>query len=284
MYRDNPEARGFEELMGILYKNHPIKTPILGTRDSIAEITPELLYTCHKAFYRPGNMLLCVIGDVAPEQVIKIARQTLPETDPVAVTRVDQWPEEMVRIAPLVTENMEVAMPMFQLGFKCEIAEKGEEAVHQEIVGELAAEALFGDSSRLYMDLYEKGIIDGSFGGGFETVDGMALLTASGDSDCPEQVKTALLQEAERLIREGIPEEDFLRMKRSAVGRRIRDLDSFSSTIFRVCAYYFSGFDYFGFPEVYQNITVDHILEFLARTVTEERCAMSIIYPKEEMK
>ena len=42
-------------------------------------------------------------------------------------------------------------------------------------------------------------------------------------------------------------------MKRSAMGRRIRDLDSFDSTCFRVCAYHFDEFDYFDFPAVYQN-------------------------------
>ena len=173
-------------------------------------------------------------------------------------------------------------MPMFQLGFKQESPEKGEAAVLREAIGDLAAEALFGESSQLYLRLYEEGIIDGSFGGGFETVDGMALLIASGDSEEPEQVRDAILQEAQRLVREGIDEADFLRMKRSALGRRIRDLDSFSSTIFRVCAYYFSDYDYFDFPAVYHKVEVRQILDFLQQTVTPERCSLSIIYPKEE--
>ena len=173
-------------------------------------------------------------------------------------------------------------MPMFQLGFKCEPTEFGEEAVRQEAIGDLAAEALFGESSQLYLQLYEDGIIDASFGGGFETVDGMAMLTAYGDSDEPQKVRSAILQEAERLCKEGIPQDAFLRMKRSALGRRIRDLDSFDSTAFRICAYHFSGFDYFRFPEIYRSVEVSDILEFLQRTVTEKRCCMSVIYPNKE--
>ena len=38
-------------------------------------------------------------------------------------------------------------------------------------MADLAAEALFGESSELYLRLYEEGVIDSSFGGGFETVD-----------------------------------------------------------------------------------------------------------------
>ena len=282
MYEDNPDSRSFELLMGAMYRNHPISVPILGTRESIAQITPELLHACHQAFYRPSNMLLCVIGDVDPDAVRQIALEVLPEKDDAVVQRVDSWQEEMTCPESKITRDMEVAMPMFQLGFKHESPDKGEAAVLEEAIGDLAAEALFGESSRLYLRLYQEGLIDSSFGGGFETVDGMALLVASGDSEAPEKVRDAILEEAKRLVREGIDEKDFLRMKRSALGRRIRDLDSFSSTIFRVCAYYFSEYDYFDFPEVYRKVEAEQLVEFLRRTVTEERCSLSIIYPKEE--
>ena len=177
---------------------------------------------------------------------------------------------------------MEVAMPMFQLGFKCEPPEDGDEAVYAEAVGDLAAEALFGESSPLYLRLYEQGLIDTSFSGGYETVDNMAMLCASGDSEDPKAVRDAILQEALRLAREGVPEEDFLRMKRSALGRRIRDLDSFDSTAFRVCAYHFSKFDYFRFPEIYRTVTQEDVRQFIERVVTPQRCCLSVINPKED--
>lgn len=277
MSRDNPDHRIFELLMENMYPNHPIRTPILGSRETIGQITPEVLYACHKAFYRPDNMLLCVVGDVDPEAVAAIAKEMIPAQPVDTVKRTDCWEETMQPICAAAEAVMEVAMPMFQLGFKCEDAGNGAEAIRQEAVGDLACEALFGESSALYMRLYEEGVIDGSFGGGFETVDGMALLTASGDSDDPAAVKEAILAEAARLVKEGVPEEDFLRMKRSALGRRIRDLDSFDSTCFRICAYHFSGYDYFNFPEIYETITQADILEFLQRVVTQDRCCMIVI-------
>ena len=173
-------------------------------------------------------------------------------------------------------------MPTFELGFKCEPTGRGEGAIRREVVGDLAAEALFGESSPLYLRLYEQGLIDSSFGGGFETVDGCAMLLCSGDSEAPEAVRDAILAQAETLIRTGISKEDFLRMKRSALGRRIRDLDSFDSTCFRLCAYHLSGFDYFDFPGVYQTVQPGEILEFVNRVVREARCALSVINPVEE--
>ena len=171
---------------------------------------------------------------------------------------------------------------MFQIGFKCDPLGAGREGIYREFVGDLAAEVLFGESSELYLRLYEQGLIDPSFGGGLDTVPGMAMLTATGDSDDPEAVRDAILQQAEKLVAEGIAEEEFLRLKRSTLGGRIRSLDSFDSVCFRICAYHFSGFDYFQFPEVYESVKAEDVRSFLAQVVTPQRCSLSVIQPKEE--
>ena len=282
MDADTPESRVFQNLMKIMYREHPVQVDVLGTLDSIAQITPQTLYDCHRAFYRPDNMLLTVVGDVDPEEVERIAaaRLGMPEIPAVEQSRV--WNEEMTCESAYADARMEVAMPMFQIGFKCEPLGKGPAAIREEMVADLAAEALFGESSALYTRLYEEGVIDTSFGGGFETIDGMAMLTVSGDSEEPETIRDALLEQARTLVEEGLEEQTFLRMKRSAMGRRIRDLDSFSSTCFRLCAYHFCEYDYFRFPEIYETVTAGDILAFLERVVTAERCALSVIYPLEQ--
>ena len=282
MHDDNPDSRCFEDLMRCMYRMHPIRVPILGSSDSIREITPEILHLCHKAFYTPGNMVLCVVGDVDPDRVAELALEMLgPEKRPVG-EKLRPWQEDMTLPRQEITEKMEVAMPMFNIAFKAEPMDRGEEAIRREIIGDLAAEALFGESSALYLKLYEEGLIDSSFGGGFETIDGMAVMLCSGDSDDPAAIRQALLEQVQILLEEGIREEDFLRMKRSALGRRVRDLDSFDSTCFRLCAYHMAGFDYFDFPRLYRDIQAADVLECLGRLIREDRCAMAQIYPMKE--
>lgn len=284
MNRDNPDTQIFEMLMESMYENHPIRVPILGKRESIGSITPEALHACHKAFYRPDNMLLCVVGDVDAQTVENIAQEILGDPIQPPVERVRRWEETMTCPVKYAEKNMDVAMPTFHLGFKCEAFDPGEEAVRREITAELAAEALFGESSELYQRLYESALIDTSFGGGFETIDGMSLFTASGDSNDPKAVAEAIVARAKELSEQGIGQEAFLRMKRSALGRRLRSLDSFEATCYRLCAYHFSGFDYFRFPEVYAAITAADVQAFLGRAITEDRMSLSVIYPKEEAK
>ena len=282
MNEDSPDTRVFEELMGCLYRNHPIRIPILGSRESLRQITPELLHLCHRAFYTPANMILCVVGDVDPEEITQLAEKVLGKDKKPAGKKVGIWQEEMRSEKADCCADMEVAMPTFQMAFKAEPAPKGEGNIRAEIVGDLAAEALFGESSELYLQMYEEGLIDSSFGGGFESIDGCAMLTCGGDSYDAQAIRQAILERAVALTEEGISQEDFLRMKRSALGRRIRDLDSFDSTCFRICAYHFCEFEYFYFPAVYAQVQPEEILEFLRRVVKAERCALSVIYPKEE--
>ena len=282
MNADAPDSVVFENMVRELYRVHPVRVPILGTSETIREITPEVLHLCHRAFYTPGNMLLCVVGDVDPEAVAETARQVLGSEAQSVGIKLPFGEEPQACAGEAISCAMEVAMPMFSLAFKCEPLGKGDEAIRQEMVADLAAEVLFGESSPLYLKLYEEGIIDSSFGGGFETMDGCAMLLCTGDSEDPEAIREALLNRAEEIAREGVEEETFLRLKRSAFGRRIRGLDSFDATCFRLCAYHFSDFDYFRFPEIYRQIEPEEIRAFLTRVVRRERCTLSVITPNEE--
>ena len=280
MYEDSPETQVSENLFAALYAEHPVRRPIAGTVESIGAITPELLYDCFRAFYRPANMLLCVVGDVDAEKVAELAAAVTGGEMQTPPRRDYGKKEAMTPAQASVSRTMEVSMPTFAIGFKCEPPASGLEAMRREIIGDLAAEILVGESSALYQRLYEDGLIDAGFSAGYESVKDACQLSANGDSDAPEQVLEAILQEAERIRQEGFEEELFQRLKKSSLGRRTRDLDSFESICYRICAYHFDGADYFRFPEAYASVTPADVRDFLARTVCRERAVLSVVYPK----
>lgn len=70
MYDDSPDWRLITGLFECLYHEHPIRSDIAGTVESIAEITPEMLYDSCKAFYAPGNMVLAAAGNTTMEQIL----------------------------------------------------------------------------------------------------------------------------------------------------------------------------------------------------------------------
>lgn len=280
MYEDSAESRVYEDLFGIMFPEHPISVPIAGTVESISHITADMLYTCHRAFYHPANMVLCVAGDVDWEQLLALAEAHTPAQSSPLPTR------NYGKITPATERResrrtMEISMPTFCFGFACPPPAEGESAMHREIVGELASEILVGESSSLYTRLYEEGIIDSDFSVGYESVKDACLLSISGDSDTPEIVYDAILEEAQRLTKEGFDPQWFTRLLHSSHGRRIRDLDSFSSICYRISAYEFEGYEYFNFSPDYQSVTAEDVLDFLSKVISGSNSAVAVIQPKE---
>ena len=79
MTEDDPGFALYTEAMGALFARHPLRESVAGTRGSIAAISPETLYACHKAFYVPSNMCLAVCGDVDPEHAAEAAALCSPQ-------------------------------------------------------------------------------------------------------------------------------------------------------------------------------------------------------------
>lgn len=277
MYEDSADSRVYDLLFSAMYAEHPVRVPIAGTVESIQEISSATLERCHEAFYAPENCMLCVVGDVEPERVEEIAaeiirggRRAIPERD-------YGKPEKPRCVQSRVTERMEIALPTFVMGFK---AEPPQSQMRAEMIGDLAADCLLGSSTPFYRELYESGLIDGSFSAGYEGLKGIGMLTAGGDSRDPDAVADAIFAQARRVCEEGIDETLFRRQKKAAMGRLLRSLDSFEELCVRSCGHCFEGEEFFRFDEVFRSVEKADVEEFLRSCVRPETSAISVILPK----
>ena len=92
----------------------------------------------------------------------------------------------------------------------------------------------------------------------------------------------AILDEAQRLVREGVDEEFYQQIRRASFGSTLRALNSFENIAVSVADGAFRGFDPFRFPEVYDSVTRADVEAFLRESIVEERSALSILIPKKE--
>ena len=279
MIEDNPDWQIYTRMMQVLYQNSTARTSIAGTVESISHITAETLYQCHKAFYTPSNMILTAVGDVDPVHVVDLARSILPRERGEEIPR--DYGTEPADIAQKETSMaMEVSTPQFLTGFKCTPAPEGEDYLRMSAIGDMACDILLGDSSPLYLRLYDQGLINTSFGGAFEMMPGVAYLYAGGDSRDARAVAGEIYREAERLAAEGIDEDFYQQVRRATFGEQLRGLNSFENIAVSLTEGYFRGYDPFRFPQVFDSITKDDILAFLRENLREERAVLSEIVPK----
>lgn len=281
MIEDNPEWQVYKQLMQALYHTSPARTPVAGSVESISHITAQTLYDCHKAFYTPANMCLVVVGDVKPERIIAAANQILPAKSGPLIRRDYGAEEELTAAEHFVTAAMEVSMPTFLVGFKCPPQHGGEEQHRFTAIGELACDVLMGESSPLYARLYAEGLINGSFGAAFDLLPGASYVYAGGDSKDPQAVAEAILAEARRLVSEGVDGDYYRRVVNANFGAALKALNSFESIAVSMAEGCFQGYDPYRFPEVYDSIAVEDVLDFLRRNMTRDHMALSVITPKE---
>ena len=281
MIEDNPEWQVYKRLMQALYHTSPARTSVAGSVESIRQITAQTLYDCHKAFYTPSNMCLGVVGDVDADKVLETARRILPESSGPDIPRDHGPAEDLTAAQPETSCTMEVAMPTFLLGFKCAPQADGPEQMRATAIGELACDLMMGESSPLYARLYSQGLINGSFGASYDILPGAAYVYAGGDSKDPHAVAQAILAEAKRLTKEGLDEAYYRRIINANFGAAMRELNSFESIAVSMVEGCFRRYDAYRFPEVYDSITQQDVLDFIRDSFTESGMALSIVYPKE---
>lgn len=279
MTEDEPDYAVYYDLMKALYKYNPLRDSVAGTVESIAQITADTLYSCHSVFYNPSNMVLCVAGDVDPENVVAIARRVLPK-ERGEVPQRDYGPAETQQPETRKTEKkMEVSIPIFLIGAKATPVGNGREYMHQELVGGLALEILAGHSSPLYLTLYNQGLVNSSFSVAYEAAAGAFYTMAGGESSDPDKVFEAYMAEAKRLSETGIDAGLFNRVMKSTLGRQIRMLNSFDSICYNYARGYFRGYDAYEAVDVLNSITPEDVRKFIKNSLAPDFMVLSVIRP-----
>ena len=240
MYDDSADWRLITGLCECLYHSHPIRSDIAGSCESIAEITPGMLYDCCEAFYAPGNMVLAAAGNTTMEQVLAAcARHGL--LDPRPEERVQRlWADEPMTLAAAEKRiRMPVSKPCFGLGFK--EAPLAPDDLRSEMLYDLVLCCICGGMSPLYRRLYDSGLTNPGFGGEVLRVDGCCCILFTGESDVPDTVRQLLLDEIARVRAAGVDREVFTLCKNEKYGQLIENLENVEDSASQMADFALSG-------------------------------------------
>lgn len=277
MYDDSPDWRVLFNLLGALYHTHPVKIDIAGTVESISHITPELLYKCYGAFYNLSNMLLCVSGDIDPNDVLEVADRVIKDSEPKKVESIFA-PEPDTIVKARVEQQLSVSVPMFNFGFKDKPV-SGREAARSEALTDIVLEVVCGEASPLYRRLYDSGLISVDFSKQYFSGRSFASVIFGGESHQPDKVAEEIIKETNRLKKEGMNRDDFEAAKRTVYGRLAASFDSVENIANNIAACRFMDYQPFDVIDEAANAEYNSAQERLAEIFSEERCALSVISP-----
>lgn len=280
MCRDEAGWEALFSLLRAMYKTHPVRIDIAGTVESIAEITPELLYKCYETFYNFSNMVLCVAGNVTLDEVLSVADRLLKPQKPIEIER--KFHREPREVAESYTEEtLSVAFPIFSLGFK-EAVETPERSLREILISDIILEAVAGKTSAFYSELLEAGLINTSFESEYFCGYGYAAWIFTGESPDGREVQKRITARIRALQESGISKADFERIRKKLYGRSIMQFNDIDGIANAMVSAYFCKEGLFDETEILQSLTLDEVNARL-RTALQTDCAsLSVIKPEGE--
>ena len=280
MVEDDPDWVVFCNLLAAMYETHPIKNSIIGTVESIADITDKVLYDCYNTFYVPKNMVLCITGDLDSEEVFAQVEKGCTKTG--ALPPEKNYGEEKTAVhKPRIETKLAVEIPKYLAGFKCSAVKGGEEYMRQELLGELTLKLLIGESAPLYKDLYREGLINRDIQSECMPFHGGGTIIIGGESKDGKAVFDALVEECRRIAKDGLEESFFTRIKKALYGSYLRSTEALSSLATRQCFAHFAGYNIFELLQALNQLTKEDAEAFIRENCTEERAALSEVFQAE---
>ena len=275
-YDDAPDWRLMFAMYECLYTAHPVRDDIAGSVESIAQITPEILYACTDAFYRPQNMVLAVAGNVTMDEVLAAcARADIPvKAGTVERLASAEGPDVA---EPYREFSMAVAKPLLGVGFK-ETPPAGD-ALKTEIICDMLTELICGSMTPLYRRLYDEGLVSPGFSGEILSLPGALSFLFGGETPEPETVRGLLLDEIARLKREGVDEELFTLCKNQLYGELVQDLENIEDVAGALASSFFRGRTPADEIETLASVTLSDVNGALRAMLCTERSATVIIRP-----
>ncbi len=279
MYDDDPQWKLYNNALGCLYENNPVRDDIAGSVESISHITKDVLYNTYNAFYRPENMVLFITGDVDENEVAALVEKNVKKKEDVNLVR-KTYAEKDCVFKKDITKKMSVSKDNYILAFKDnEVNLRGREYLKKNIEATLVLKMLFSDSSYLYNKLYNEGILNDSFSWENLMDEAYCAYLLGGEADDVGKTVEALVCEIEKIKEKGFSEEEFELVKKSSWGRQIRSFNSLEAVANSFCSNFFLGIGLFDFVEVFNEVTLKDINKRI-KTMFTDNYSVSVVTPE----
>jgi len=176
MYEDRPSAQAFERAAARFFAGHPLGSNVLGTRATVAALTPERVEAYHRSHYGCERLLVVVSGDYVWDEVVaQVAAATsgwggggTPRTYPAFAPRRGAEEERGPGFS-------RAHATWFAPAPSAQDPERWAAALLARVVGD-------GDNGRLFWSLVEPGLVDEA-SLWFDPADGLGTFQAFASTD-----------------------------------------------------------------------------------------------------
>ena len=227
---DRPRALVYEQLMAAALKAHPYRYPIIGWMSDLEMMRVEDARAFYDRWYAPNNATLVIVGDVSAQEVYKLAEQhfgaikskTLP-TRKITEEPAQLGPQQLTVRAP-------AELPYVLMAYHAPVL-RDPNADWEPYALEMLANVLDGnEAARLNRSLVRSDRIASSADASYDGIargPGMFMLSGTPTSGkTAQEVEQALRREIQKLVKDGVTEDELQRVKSQVVASHVYERDS----------------------------------------------------------
>lgn len=282
MYKDLPDDKLFYALLRALYKDHPVRYDIAGTKASVRSITAETLRLAAKAFYTPDNMALSIAGPIDQAAVMRICDKVLPCKMPDTGHIIMPIEQNGVNRHRVICRD-DISTPKCTIGIKItDIPNDPRELARLQVIHRILATLLFGRSSKFAEDMYTDRIISTPLVAESLVRRDFGYTRITADTPDPDAMIDAVKNYIKQILESGIPTDLLTACKRAAYGAYIADSDSpeaMSDILLTNLTGDITPSELMG---MMLDLTVDDLNALAKKTLKKGRISIAVMLPRDE--
>ena len=276
MYQDDPDSCLFFKTLANLYPATPLASDIVGTEDSIEDISLEDLRDNFDEFYTPVNSQIFLVGNFDLELIQNYFLQK--DVGGCIV----QNPKEPIALHPVKkveSIRMDVASPKLAIGVRTNSDMGHQDCYRYSVLLRALFTMMFGWTSKRFQSLYETGKLDSSLSLEVEINRRFNFLMLTMDTKEPVAISHQFRKAIQSFVTDADISEEHLDLIKSEIyGEFIHSMNSLEF----IATQYQSHSDettLFDLPKIIQEMTLDDVLEVGHHFIDNSEIVEFTIFP-----
>ena len=276
MYQDDPDSCLFFKTLANLYPETPLASDIVGTEDSIEDISLEDLRDNFDEFYTPVNSQIFLVGNFDLELIQNYFLQK--DVGGCIV----QNPKEPIALHPVKkveSIRMDVASPKLAIGVRTNSDMGHQDCYRYSVLLRALFTMMFGWTSKRFQSLYETGKLDSSLSLEVEINRRFNFLMLTMDTKEPVSISHQFRKAIQSFVTDADISEEHLDLIKSEIyGEFIHSMNSLEF----IATQYQSHSDettLFDLPKIIQEMTLDDVLEVGHHFIDNSEIVEFTIFP-----
>lgn len=276
MYQQSPEQRLFKETLISLYKNHPMKVDVLGSKEDIQNMGMEDLKQFYELNYDPSKLCLVGITGKDTDEImdwVKECQKDVKSKCDKEISRV--FKEEPIEVnRKEFVDTMDISQPFVCVGFKMKHCSNVIESIEKDFAVNMWLDSLMGPLNPKFQEWLDQRIFTQFVGAeaDFTTDHSYVLFYAQTTNPVAfiELVK-------EQVKKKTVSNEDYQSLRAQAVANNLRGLNHFDGLANDLLRSHFENFDYMDSLDRIQKMSLEKVLSYLEDLDFSNVCVTKIL-------